>query len=228
MQMKPCQLKNETIVLNQLSYAICSLKDNQQYDDCDQAADRLGISSATWPLFGQVWPASIVMAMEVLALDLRGKQVLEIGCGIALSSIALHRSGIDITASDYHPLVQEFLDKNVIANGLAPIKYQTGNWETENPQLGRFDVIIGSDVLYQPAHAQAVAQFIDRHSSPQVQVLIVDPGRANRTRFTARMIDLGYLHRSERFDQGVDTNHHCKGHLLHYHRGNLPLEPQAV
>jgi len=226
--MKSCLLKNETIVLNQVSYSICSLKDNLQYDDSNQAAARLGISSATWPLFGQVWPASIVMASKVLALDLRGKQVLEIGCGIALSSIVLHKIGIDITASDYHPLAQEFLDKNVIANGLAPIKYQTGNWETENPLLGRFDVIIGSDILYQPAHAHAVAQFIDRHSSAQVQVLIVDPGRANRTRFTARMIDLGYLHQGEKFDQGVDTDHHCKGHLLHYRRGGPSPESQVI
>lgn len=50
--------------------------------------------------------------------------MLEIGCGLGLSSIVLHQMGMDITASDYHPLAKEFLDRskftrNMIALGFS-------------------------------------------------------------------------------------------------------------
>jgi predicted nicotinamide N-methyase len=222
------QMKSETIAINQIDYLISSLKDNQQFDEQDTAASALGISSATWPLFGVVWPTSIVMALQVYSRALQGKRVLEIGCGIGLCSIVLHRMGVDITASDYHPRTREFLDRNIRDNGLSPIKYQTGNWETENPLLGRFDVIIGSDILYQPDHVQQVSGFIDRHTNDDVQVMIGDPGRRNRAGFTRGMIALGFSHRSEKFDMELADSSRCKGHILHFKRKTEPSDHSAA
>ena len=116
----------------------------------------------------------------------------------------------------------EFLDRNVLGNGLPPIKYRTGNWNEENFELGKFDVMIGSDILYQPDHAHLVSRFIDRHSSDDVQVVIGDPDRANRARFTNRMIDLGYLHRFEKFDQPLQDGNRFKGRISHYRRHSQP------
>lgn len=211
-------LKYETITIDDIDYHIRSLKDRQQYQDHEQRAAALGISSASWPLFGVVWQASQILAATVSVCELQGKRVLEIGCGIALSSIVLHKMGIDITASDYHPLAKEFLDKNVTSNKLEPIKFQTGNWEKCNPLLGEFDVIIGSDVLYEPAHAELVSRFIDCHSSMDVEVIIVDPNRGNRARFTKNMLALGYTHHFERFHVEAPENARCKGRILHYQR----------
>jgi predicted nicotinamide N-methyase len=211
-------LKYETITVNNIDYLIRSLKDRQQFHDHEQRAEALGISSATWPLFGVVWPSAKILAATVSLLELDNKRVLEIGCGIALSSIVLHQMGVNITASDYHPLAREFLDNNVLANELSPIKFQTGNWETENPLLGEYDLIIGSDVLYEPAHAELVSQFIDKHSGTDIDVIIVDPNRGNRSSFTKKMLALGYLHHFERFDIPVANDAVCKGRILHFHR----------
>ena len=212
------QTKDETISIDKVDYLIHSLKDPQQFYDHEQLAEKLGISSATWSLFGVVWPASRILAATVCMLELDGKRVLEIGCGLGLSSIVLHKMGVDITASDYHPLAKEFLDDNVLRNKLLPIKFETGNWEVENPLLGEFDLIIGSDVLYEPAHAENVSQFIDHHSSGDVEVVIVDPNRSNRARFTKKMIALGYTHHFERFDVQDRDKANCKGRILHYRR----------
>lgn len=225
--MSKAQMKSEMITINQFNYLITSLKDNQQFDDQDTEARDLGISSATWPLFGIVWPTSIVMALQVYSLALKGKRVLEIGCGIGLCSIVLHRMGIDITASDYHPRTQGFLNKNTRDNGLSPIKYQTGNWETENPLLGRFDVIIGSDILYQPDHAQQVSDFIDRHTNDDSQVMIGDPDRQNRAVFTHRMAALGFSHQFAKFDKALSGKGRCKGRILHFQRKSI-LSDQPV
>lgn len=212
------QTRQQSICIDGTHYDLQTLKDRQQFDDAEQQAEAIGISSATWSLFGVVWPASRVLADAVSQMNLGDKKVLEIGCGIALSSIVLHQRGIDITASDYHPLTQRFLDHNVAANHLPPIKYASGNWSSSNPGLGDFDLIIGSDILYEPNHAALVSAFISHHSERPVDVLIVDPNRGNRSQFTKRMTTLGYAHDFERFD--VSGDHHCKGRLLHYHRGH--------
>ena len=216
--MQPYLLKHETITINDIPFLIRTLKDRQQFSDPEQLAEALGISSATWALFGVVWPSSRVLAAHVCTMQLEGKRILEIGCGIGLSSIVLHQSGYNITASDYHPLARAFLDENVLANNLSPIHYHTGNWETANLLLGQYDLIIGSDVLYEPAHAANVSRFIDSHSGNNVDVIIVDPGRGNRAAFTKHMIALGYTHHFEQFDVRAPEKHPCKGRILHYQR----------
>ena len=211
-------LKYETITIDDIDYQIRSLRDRQQFYDHEQQAEELGITSASWPLFGVVWPASRILAATVSVLELEGKRVLEIGCGIALSSIVLHKMGIDITASDYHPLTREFLDENILRNDLSPIKYQTGNWEVDNPLLGEFDLIIGSDILYEPAHSERVSDFIDCHSNTEVEVIIVDPNRGNRAKFTKKMLALGYTHHFDYFNIPQMDQTALKGRILHFQR----------
>jgi len=211
-------LKHETITVNKIDYLIRSLKDRQPFSATQQLAEDLGISSATWALFGVVWPSSRVLAATVCMFEMDGKRVLEIGCGIALTSIVLHQMGVDITASDYHPLAKAFLDENILGNEMKPIKFQTGNWEVENLLLGDYDLIIGSDVLYEPAHAKSVSDFIDCHSNVGVEVVIVDPNRGNRASFTKKMIALGYTHHFEKFDVLDVDDVQTKGRILHYQR----------
>ncbi len=221
--MNKYSVKHEIISINNIQYDIRSLKDRQQFNDDEQKAEALGISSASWPLFGIVWPSARVLASTVCLSDLKGKRVLEIGCGIGLSSIVLHNMGIDITASDYHPLAREFMDQNIANNNLLPIKFDAGNWENRNPLLGEFDLIIGSDILYEPAHAELVSQFISTHSNSNVEVMIVDPNRGNRAKFTREMIALGYTHNFDYFNVEGADDVRCKGRILHYQR-----EPMAA
>ncbi len=210
--------KYETVTIDNIDYLIRTLLDRQQFNDDKQQAEALGISSASWSLFGVVWPSSRVLAKIVSTLPIKGKRILEIGCGIALSSIVLQKMKANITASDYHPLAKEFLDVNTQANDLLPIKFNAGNWETENKTLGEFDLIIGSDVLYQPNHAEQVSQFIDVHSSGNVEVIIVDPSRGNGSNFNKKMETLGYSHHFETFSETNADKSVCRGRVLHYCR----------
>ena len=216
-------LKREAIPVCLDTIHICSLIDTQQFDEDDLEASALGITSSTWSLFGIVWPASQILAAEVSVTNVTGKRVLEIGCGIGLASIVLHKLGVDITASDYHPRAQEFLDRNVRDNRLSPIKFQRVDFEKKNPKLGKFDLIIGSDILYQPHHASCVANFISTHSANDVEIIIVDPGRENRSKFTRNMTALGYSNQFRRFNQELSSGIRCKGQILHYHRLSSPV-----
>jgi len=54
-----CEL---TVRLGGHGYRIRALSDRQQFADPNGAAERAGISSALWSLFGQVWPSGRVLA----------------------------------------------------------------------------------------------------------------------------------------------------------------------
>lgn len=102
---------------------IRSLLDKQQFSDPEGAAEALGISSAAWPLFGLLWPSGAQLAQRMANRPLQtGERVLEIGCGLGLSSLVCHRRGVDVTASDCHPMAQQFLQENTRLNGLSPLQ----------------------------------------------------------------------------------------------------------
>src|SRR5690554_2624098 len=116
------------IKTRKLSFAIGSfqgrlraLRDRIQYSDPDGEARRAGICSASWSLFGQLWPASRALAQAVKHIDIANRRIIELGCGLALPSLLLKSRGADVTASDHHPLSERFLDYNAVLNSLPPI-----------------------------------------------------------------------------------------------------------
>ena len=62
---------------------------------------------------------------------------------------------------------------------------------------GRFDLIIGSDLLYERDDRSTLAGFIGRHAQPAAEVWIVDPDRGNRSAFNRQMAGLGFARREE-------------------------------
>lgn len=195
-----------------------SLLDRLQYSDANGAAALAGISSAAWPLFGQVWPSARILAGLMQVRPLGTQRILEIGCGLALASLVLHRRGGDVTASDWHPLTEEFLRDNLLRNLLPPMKYSTGNWLRANPALGRFDVLIGSDLLYERDHPEQLATFIELHATRCAEVLIIDPNRGHRAAFTRHMRDAGYALVDTSLSALLADGTAYRGHLLQYRR----------
>jgi predicted nicotinamide N-methyase len=209
---------------------VCSLLDRQQFADPLGAAHRLGISSATWPLFGLLWPSGAQLAACLAARPVRaGERILEIGCGLGLASLVGHRRGADVTASDNHPLAGPFMAENIRLNALAPIRYRHGHWSASAAQRqdandgglhelrGRFDLIIGSDLLYERDDGGRLAAFIGRHAAPDALVWIVDPDRGNRAAFNRHMAAQGFAMHEERLDRPAAAGRQAyKGRLLSY------------
>ena len=84
--------------------------------------------------------------------------------------------------------------------------------------MGRFDLIIGSDLLYDRDQPQALSAFIDEHARSQVEVVIVDPDRGNISGFNRRMKDLGYSHSQQRVSVLPDGETAYKGRVHSYGR----------
>ncbi len=212
------QIKFETITIGTQAFEIRSLKDRQQYADPHQRAHKAGISAASWSLFGVLWPSGIMLADIMDTYPLAGLRVLEVGCGLGLASLVAHHHGANITASDYHPLAEQFMAQNIKLNKFDPLKFKCINWKTIDKELGKFDLIIGSDVLYEPDHPVMLARFIERHVAENGTVIIVDPGRRQRIEFSKRMIDNGYSLIPHIPNPQLAAEQEFKGKVLVYQR----------
>ncbi len=194
-----------------------TLRDTQQYSDDQDIAKNLGISSANWSLFGVVWASSEVLAQFMYRYDTAGKRILEVGCGIALTSLMLNHRHADITATDYHPEANGFLLENTRLNHDTDIPFIRTGWGDAISELGMFDLIIGSDLLYEQNHVEELSAFIDQHARPQASVILVDPGRGNHAKFSKAMVKRGYSH-SQHQPTGDSVPTTFRGQILEYRR----------
>lgn len=224
------QTRQLMVRLGNHDFRIRALSDLQQFADPLLLAEGIGISSAQWSLFGQIWPAGRVLAEVMSSHDIMGKRILELGCGLGLSSLVLQQRRADITASDHHPLADSFLRVNAAQNHLPTITYRDLRWEVPDAMLGRFDLIIGSDILYESGHAILLAAMVQRHARPDAEVLITDPGRGNSAPFTRALADQGFTvgELRSRFNEADVAP--FRGRLLSYRRGRVMVNgvPTAV
>lgn len=197
-------------------YRIRALADRQQYADPNGLAALAGISSAQWCLFGQLWPAGRILAGAMVAFDIVGKRILEIGCGLGLSSLVLQRRCADITASDHHPLAKAFLQDNAALNGLPEVVYCDLPWLAEDAALGRFDLIIGSDVLYEHPHVALLAALLQRHAQAGAEIIIADPGRGFGNPLSHALRSQDYRVEELRCAFADAERAPYRGRLLHY------------
>jgi predicted nicotinamide N-methyase len=215
------EVKTSGYQIGSTAYQIRTLRDRQQFSDPDGCAERAGISSASWPIFGVVWPSGLALAEEMSRFPIEGKHILEVGCGIGLPSLVLQQRGADITACDYHPLAEEFLRHNTDLNGLAPIRFFNAPWFEPSLELERFDLIIGSDLLYERDHPSLLAGFLSVHANPTCQILLADPGRSRCGQISAKLLSQGYTRTESQLHLAEPHTPAHRGRLLNFVRTHV-------
>lgn len=211
--------RNEQLSIGGHTYRLRVLSDKQQFSDVNGHRERLGLSATQWSLFGQLWPSERLLAQAMHRFAVDGKRILEVGCGIGLASLVLRRRGADIVASDAHPLAASFLAYNAALNALPAVDYRRLPWDAPEPSMGRFDVIIASDPLYEPAQALRLAEIVKRHACPAAEVMITDPGRSHSQQFSQLLAEQHFVLTEERCPMDDRDVPPYRGHLLHYIRG---------
>ena len=129
------------------------------------------------PYWADVWPSSTVLAGEVGGLAGDGRRLLELGCGLGLVASSAARAGFAVTATDYYEDALLFARVNAWRNAAAPIATRHVDWRAFPDDLGAFDLVVASDVLYERPYAELVADAFLRSLAPGGRGLLADPGR---------------------------------------------------
>lgn len=141
------------------------------------------------PYWSELWPASRMLAKAILREPWEkyptppgGKlHALEVGCGLGLAGIAALSRGLRVTFSDIDELAVEFAAANARLNGFHD--FDTAAIDLRSPPPTRYQVLLGSDLLYEPRMVEPVVNFIATMLAPGGVCLIADPDRISARPF---------------------------------------------
>jgi len=154
----------------------------------------------------------------MLTYDIKDKRILEVGCGMALASHVINNRSGDITATDYHPEVEGFLERNTKLNNAEDIPFIRMGWADTDSVLGKFDLIIGSDLCYEIEHVKVLSGFINQHAKQSCEVVIVDPGRNHFPKFVRAMQAFNFIHSRQKPEDVSYLKSPFKGYIHKFTR----------
>lgn len=143
------------------------------------------------PYWADVWPSSLVLAARMRAEPGHGRSLLELGCGVGVVAVASTLAGWDVTVTDYYDDAIRFARANVWRHAERDIPGRHVDWRDLPNDLGVFDRVVASDVLYEPAYADLVARAIARTLARGGVAYVADPGRLAAPGFVERALSLG-------------------------------------
>ncbi len=143
------------------------------------AADLPDDGAVEWapiaPYWAVLWRSGVALARELDGASLRGLRVVELGCGLALPSIAAARAGASVVATDSDPDALELVAQNARANDVR-IETALVDWASPDSFVSRgpFDLALAADVLYERASVAPLLSLLPR-LAPEAR--LADPGR---------------------------------------------------
>jgi ETFB lysine methyltransferase len=130
------------------------------------------------PYWAELWPSARALARHLLDAGPDDAPVLELGCGVALPSLALRSRGVPVLATDWYDDALRFARVNAERNALGPLDARPLDWRHPPPGI-RFGRIIAADVAYEARNAPLLAALLDRVAATPAVVLLADPGRVH-------------------------------------------------
>ena len=137
------------------------------------------------PYWAEVWSSGVALASVVAERTLAGAHVLELGCGLALPSLAAAVGGARVLATDWSPDAIAVARQNAKRNG---VSLDTGvvSWADPEPLVlgAPWDLVLAADVLYERRNADELFALLPKLG---VDVLLADPGRPHAKTFLERV-----------------------------------------
>jgi len=150
------------------------------------------------PYWAELWPSGLALASFLAASgSLRGVRMLELGCGLGLPSIVAARLGARATATDYSPEALELLEINAALNGVR-VRTVTLDWRSP-ADVGRFDLVVAADVLYEHWQAERIVAVLGRTVLPTGHAILIDPDRLTAKDFASAAAFRGFRVRKREY-----------------------------
>jgi predicted nicotinamide N-methyase len=119
--------------------------------------------------------ALLVRSVAQRGEDLRGRRVVELGCGLAVPSIAAARAGAAVLATDVSDEALTLVERNAREHS-ARVETAIVDWAEPDELVGRasFDLVLAADVLYERASVAPLLSLIPRLAP---EAWLAHPGR---------------------------------------------------
>jgi predicted nicotinamide N-methyase len=146
-----------------------------------------GDALSDFPLWAKIWEASLVLADFLAGMPPEpDRRFLEIGAGIGLVSLVAASFGHDITLTEHNPHALEFARANADANGCPGLPILDLDWNRPSLQ-GRFDGLVGSEVVYRERDFEPLVRLFDALLKPGGEIILAEGVRKTSVDFFARM-----------------------------------------
>ena len=140
-----------------------------------------------------LWPSAIALAHELAARGdaLVGKSVLELGAGTGLPGMVAGSLGAQVVQTDRHELAMSVCRRNSERNRVQNLEHHVVDWSDWGDE-GRYDWIIGSDILYGERMHPYLRHIFERNLVPGGRVLLSDPFRGTSLRLLEALQEDGW------------------------------------
>jgi len=136
------------------------------------------------PYWAELWGSGEELSEAVAELDVVGLRVVELGCGLALPSLAAAVGGARVLASDWSADAIALLRENARRNGL-DVEAEVVRWSDAAAlvERARWDLVLAADVLYERRNVDELIELLPRLGE---EILLADPGRPHLKTFLER------------------------------------------
>jgi predicted nicotinamide N-methyase len=155
-----------------------------------EAAALPDVGAVEWapvaPYWSVLWRSGVALAWELDGVALQGLRVVELGCGLAVPSIAAARAGAAVLATDACAEALTLVARNADANSV-DIETATVDWAKPDELVRRapFDLVLAADVLYERASVALLLSLLPRLAP---EAWLADPGRPGGDAFVEQAV----------------------------------------
>jgi predicted nicotinamide N-methyase len=152
------------IQVGQVKLKILQIRDLEDYLVSNIEAQ--GLSLENFPYWAMVWDAALVLADFLVKQEPQpDRQILELGAGLGFAGLCAAAWGHRVTITDNMPDALAFARLSMHHNNLTNVEVAYLDWTAPSLE-GKFDWIVGSDILYEQKNFEPLLKVLVRYLKP--------------------------------------------------------------
>jgi predicted nicotinamide N-methyase len=178
--------------IGHLRVKLAQIKDPEKLFDelLSKSKDHPDVINENIPYWGELWPSAIGLSQFLTENSglIKGKNILEIGCGLGLPGIVASLLGGNVTMSDYLPAALQFAEYNWKLNIDSTPDLRLLDWRSlEN--VSPSDVLLASDIAYESKSFVPIILALKSLVNTDGIILLSEPNRVFAKKFFRELQD---------------------------------------